>query len=138
MTRPATGKVLLYAAALFIAGGVVGAMLMSHFAPVQQPLKLGRTGEIAAKIQTRLLSRLQLTPDQINKFEPFITNTSMELESIHKDCLDRIAASLDRLHAQIRPDLTPAQKEMLNQLEAERRDLLWQRFSYSTTNTAAH
>lgn len=140
MTRPAAWKMFLYCAALFIAGGVCGAMLMSRMTPAeQQPLKLGRTGEITAKIRNRLDTRLQLTPAQQQQFDPLIVKASEQLECIHKDCLDRISAALDDLHTQIRPGLTPEQGQSLTALEAERRQALWQKYNYpsATTNSAA-
>jgi hypothetical protein len=141
MTRPAAWKMFLYSAALFIAGGVCGAILMSRLAPAQeqQPLKLGRTNEIAAKIRTRLDSRLLLTPAQQQQFDPLFVKTSEQLECIHKDCLDRISASLDDLHAQMSPGLTPEQRQLLTGLEAERRQALWQKYNYppATTNSTA-
>jgi hypothetical protein len=142
MTRPAAWKVLLYTAALFIAGAVCGAMVMSHLTPVTQPLKLGRTSEIAAKLRARLDARIQLTPAQQEKFEPLILKTSADLESIHKDCLDRISAALDQLHVDMRPDLTPDQQQLLTGLETERRQLMLQKYNYSycaaSTNSVAH
>ena len=141
MTRPAAWKVLLYTAALFLAGAVCGAMFMSRRIPVvDQPLKLGRTAVIADKIRTKLDSRLQLTPAQQEKFEPLFVKTSAELESIHKDCLDRISAALDQLHTEMRPGLTPAQLDLLAALEAERREQLLQKYNYcaSATNSDVH
>jgi hypothetical protein len=141
MTRPAAWKVLLYTAALFIAGAVCGSIFTSRRTPVvDQPLKLGRAPEIAERIQTKLDARLQLTPAQQEKFEPLFVKTSTELESIHKDCLDQISAALDRLHTEMRPDLTPAQLELLTALEAERREQLLQKYNYcpGTTNSTSH
>jgi hypothetical protein len=141
MTRPAAWKVLLYTCALFLAGAVCGAMLISRRAPVvDQPLKLGRTPEIADKIRTKLDSRLQLTPAQQQKFDPLFVKTSVELESIHKDCLDRITAALSQLHAEMGPDLTPEQQESVKALEAERRDLMLQKYNYcpGATNSTVH
>jgi len=136
MTRPAAWKMLLYSAALFIAGAVCGAMLMSRMAPAeQQPLKLGRTSEIAAKIRARLDSRLQLTAAQQQQFEPLIAKTSEQLECIHKDCLDRISAVLNDFHAQMKPGLTPEQQQLLAGLEAEHRQALWQKYNYPSTAT---
>jgi hypothetical protein len=139
MTRPAAWKIFLYSAALFIAGAVCGSMVMSRMAPAeQQPLKLGRTGEIAAKIRARLDTRLLLTPAQQQQFDPLIVKTSGQLEGIHKECLDQISAALEDLHAQMRPSLTPEQLQSLTQLEAERRQALWQKYNYpsAATNSA--
>jgi hypothetical protein len=141
MTRPAAWKVLLYTVALFIAGAVCGAMFMSRRLPVvDQPLKLGRTAVIANNIRTKLNTRLQLTPAQQEKFEPLFVKTSVELESIHKDCLDRISAALNQLHAEMRPELTPEQILLLTALESERSELLLQKYNYcaNATNSSAH
>ncbi len=140
MIKPAAGKALLYASALFVAGAVCGALALYRLAPAPQPLKLGRTGEIAAKLRMKLDSRLQLTPEQQQKFEPLILKTSADLESIHKDCLDRILIALDLLHSQISPDLTPDQKQLLTALETERRETMLQKYNYraAETNSAVH
>jgi hypothetical protein len=141
MTRPAAWKVLLYTAALFIAGAVCGSIFTSRRMPVvDQPLKLGRTNVIAERIRTKLDSRLQLTPAQQEKFEPLFVKTSAELEAIHKDCLDQISAALDRLHTEMRPDLTPAQLDLLTALEGERREQMLQKYNYcpGATNSSAH
>jgi Spy/CpxP family protein refolding chaperone len=143
MTRPAAWKVLLYTVALFIAGAVCGAMVMSRRTPAaDQPLKLGRTGEIADRIRTKLDARLQLTPDQQQKFDPLFVKTSTELEAIHKDCLDRITAALDQLHVEMGPGLTPEQLQSVKALEAERREQMLEKYNYNycaaTTNSVAH
>jgi hypothetical protein len=141
MTRPAAWKIFLYTAALFIAGGVCGAMLMSRFTPpAGQPLKLGRTDEIAAKIRVKLTARLALTPAQQQQFEPLFVKTGAELESIHKDCLDRIAASLNHLHDEMRPGLTADQLQSLTALETERSQVMGQKYNYcpAATNSASH
>jgi hypothetical protein len=130
MNKSSLWKVVLYVLALFAAGAVTGAMVMHPKAEPQQ-LKLNRSAEIATNIRERLTTRLHLTPEQAAKFAPLVMKTSEELESSHRDCLKRIVAALDALHAQLAPDLTPDQLEALKQLESERRDVMFKKYEFS-------
>ena len=130
MTGPNRGKALAYTMALFIAGGICGAMVMVRFFPVTQPLKLGRTEEITTNIREKMKTRLGLAPEQLEKFQPLISKTAVELESSHRDCLERISVALDSLHAQITPELNAEQKQKMTALETERRDLMLQKYNF--------
>ena len=135
MTGPSRGKAIAYTAALFLAGGICGAMLMTRMSTAAQSLKLGRTDEIAVKIQEKLKASLELTPAQLDKFKPLIVKAAGKLESSHRDCLDRISAALDTLHAQIMPELTPDQKLKMAALEAQRNDQMQQKYNYQLRGT---
>lgn len=139
MTKPARWKVIAYAAALFVAGAVSGAMMTYHSAETS-PLKVDRKGQIADHIRQRLTTRLDLTPEQAKKIDPAIEKTAEELEASHRDCLNRISAALDNMHVQIRPELSEGQKEKLKQFEAERREVMLKKYNYSTepANSNAH
>ena len=130
MTGPARGKAVAYAAALFLAGGICGAMVMARISTAGQSLKLGRTNEIAAKIRMKLATGLGLTPEQLEKFQPLIVKAAGELESSHLGCLDRISLALDNLHNQIAPELTPEQKQKMESLEKERAAQMLQKYNY--------
>jgi hypothetical protein len=135
MTNPARGKAIAYTVALFLAGGICGAMLMARMSPAGQTLKVGRADEIAAKIQEKLKTGLGLTPEQLDKFRPLIVKAAGELESSHSNCLDRITAALDTLHAQIAPQLTPDQKKKLLDIEAQRNAQMLQKYNYQPGGT---
>lgn len=141
MINPAKRNTIGYTIILFVAGAICGAMVMARLAPKPQsePLKLGRVDEIAGKIQTKLGDKLKLTSAQLEKADPFIKKTSEKLESIHHDCLVMIASALTDLHAQIAPDLTPEQTQLLHALDAERAESMWQKYHFraDTTNTNA-
>ena len=141
MTKPARWKVFAYAAALFIAGAISGAVATYHRAETS-PLKVNRKGEIAEHIHQRLTTALGLTPEQAQKIDPAIEKTAEELESSHRDCLNRISAALDKMHLEIGPELSAGQKEKLKQLEAERREVMQKKYNYSpeavNTNSSAH
>ncbi len=139
MTGPTRSKVLAYAVALFMAGAISGAMVTYHRAETS-PLTVDRKKEIADHIRERLKTTLQLTDEQAQKIEPDIQKTAAELETSHRDCLNRICGALDNLHTLIAPDLKPEQTEKLNQLTAERRDLMLKKYHYSpeSTSPSAH
>lgn len=139
MTKPARWKVIAYATALFLAGALSGVMVTYH-KPETQPLKVDRQGEIADHIRQRLKTTLALTPEQAQKVDPAIQKTAAELETIHRDCLDRISASLDQMHVQIAPELSADQKEKLKQMTVERREVMRKKYNYSPgpANPTAH
>ena len=130
MSMPARGKIIVYMVALFVAGGICGAMVASRMAANAQTLIVNRSPEIAAKIQNKLTTRLALTSEQLAKIQPLIEKTSAELEASHRDCLKRISLAIDNLHGELCPVLTPEQKPMLAALDEERRELMWQKFHY--------
>ncbi len=137
MNKPTQGKVIAYMLALFVAGGICGAMVAARLTVNAQTLIVNRAPEIAEKIQKKLATRLALTPDQLTKIQPLIEKTSEEIEASHRDCLKRISSAIDDLHTELGPVLTPEQKPMLTALDEERRESMWQKFHYraETTNS---
>ena len=134
MTKPARWKVIAYAAALFIAGAISGAVATYHKAETS-PLKVDRKGEIAEHIRQRLTTTLELTPEQAQKIDAAMEKAAEELEASHRDCLNRISAALDKMHLEIRPQLNAGQKEKLKQLEVERREVMLKKYNYSPEPT---
>lgn len=130
MTKPTRWKMVLYTAALFFAGAICGAMVMSRMSANPQTLRLDRANEIAGKIKERLRTKLDLNPQQLEKITPLIQKTSEEMEASHRDDLKRVSAAVDALHAGIEPELSPEQKQKLLELEVERRESVWQKFHY--------
>ncbi|HWF19235.1 MAG TPA: hypothetical protein VG754_08205 [Verrucomicrobiae bacterium] len=129
MTEPMRWRMFAYMAALFIAGVISGAAVMSRN-PIPQTLKVGRLEEIASMIRQKLIINLELTPEQRDKFEPLIKKTAEEMEASHVDCLKRIDDAVNKMHAQILPDLTPEQREKMKQVEVERRELMRKKYNY--------
>ena len=131
MTSSTRWKVLTYTAVLFAAGAVCGALMLPRKpeAPAKQT-KLWCANDIACQIRKELRSALDLTPEQMAKFEPLIKQTSEELEASHHDCLNRINAAMENLHTQICKDLKPEQKSKLKKLKAERLEKIWDKYGY--------
>jgi hypothetical protein len=134
MTQPMRWRMIAYMSALFIAGVVTGAAVLSQMAAGSQTLKIGRSEEIAASIRQRM-TPLHLTHEQNQKFDPLIKKTSEELEASHLDCLKRISASIDTLHAQMLPDLSAEQIEQLKQLETQRTAAMLKKYNYPPVTT---
>jgi len=51
VNKPTQGKIIAYMVALFVAGGICGAMVAARMAANAQTLIVNRSPEIAAKIQ---------------------------------------------------------------------------------------
>ena len=134
MTNVSRWKVGAYAGALFLAGVVCGAAVISRMT-ASSPFRLNRSEEIAARIRQRLTDRLKLSPDQVGKIDPVIIKTSIELEASHRDVLNRITTSLDSMHAQIAPELTSEQKARLEEIRAERARLFQKKYNYPLEGT---
>lgn len=130
MNQPNRWKVFAYMAALFVAGGICGAMVMNRMSTNSQTLTVNRAPEITAKIKEKLSTRLGLTSDQMTALKPVIDKTSEEMEASHRDCLKRISLALDNLHDQIGPVLTSDQKPLLDALRAEKKESMWKRYRY--------
>ena len=140
MTGASRWKVLAYAVALFVAGGVIGAVVTYHTKTETSPFKVGRIKEIADHIRQRLKTTLSLSEEQAQKIDPAIEKAAAELEASHLDCLTSICAALDNMHAAIAPQLSAEQKEKLNQITVERRELMFKNYNYSPgqTNSTSH
>ena len=130
MTEPMRWRMFAYMAALFIAGAITGAAVMSRTAAGSQTLKVGRSEEIASLIRQKLTTRLELSREQREKCEPLIKKTSEEMEASHLECIRQVSTSLDNLHVQIGPELTPEQKEKLKQLDEEKSVLMRKKYNY--------
>jgi len=122
-------RMIGYLAALFVAGVVTGAAVMTRTTAGTQTLKVGRTEEIQALMSERL-EILHLTPEQRQKFSPLIKKASEELEASHLACLQQCSTAVERLHDDIRPDLTPEQNDKLKELENERHAMMRQKYNF--------
>lgn len=113
--------VLLYLLAIFIAGATAGVAVgyasgrKKHFRPPPP-------SEMATIIRSHLVSRLELSPEQVAKIQPVVEQSCAEIESVQSECQDRISAGLQKLHLRIAEHLTPQQRVKLAELEKERRD----------------
>jgi len=123
MTQFSKWKIMGYAAAIFVAGGISGGALgvyetKSHlFAPVREQ-------EMVIRIRTRLQNKLGLSPDQMAKISPIIDHTASDIHSIRMETAQRINKVFEDSYAQLSAILTPEQKTKLDQMEKERHEMM--------------
>ena len=105
---------------VFIAGGATGifvTMGTAHrfmFAPHPR-------GVVAQMMKNRLRWQLRLTDEQMAKISPIIDKTGAKLEEIRGETGRRVREIIDDAHREIAANLTPEQKERLQQMEERRR-----------------
>jgi Spy/CpxP family protein refolding chaperone len=131
MTALSKWKLGLYVLAIFLAGGGSGALIawkMSRSAAIA-PLP---PAEIGARLRARFQSRLNLTPEQVQKIDPMIDQAMHRVESIRQETANQVFANVSNLHQQVLTVLTPEQKATFEELERERRNYLRQKFGPDT------
>lgn len=121
MTQFSKWKIIGYAAAIFIAGGISGGALgvyqaRSNFlAPPPEQ-------EMAVRMLDRFQTRLGLTPDQVAKIKPVIDSAAADLSTIRADTAKRINEVFDASYTQVSALLTPEQRVKLLQMQKEHRE----------------
>jgi hypothetical protein len=121
MTQVSKWKIIGYAAAIFIAGGISGGAL-GVYETRSNLLVPPREQEMALRIRNRFQARLGLSPDQTAKITPIIDSAAAELHSIHMEANERISKVFDDSYTQIAAILTPEQRTKLEQMRKERQE----------------
>ena len=88
--------------------------------------------EIGARLRARFQSRLDLTPEQVQKIDPMIDQAMRRVEAIRQETASQVFANVSNLHEQVLLVLTPEQKAKFEELERERREYLRQKFGPAT------
>ena len=128
-------RIVLSLLAIFLAVAVTGwfgaFQMMRHFRP--------GSGSMTAHLVHELQTRLILTPEQVQKIEPVISNTFAQFgNTMSRD----VSQSLSNCNARIAAELTPEQIAKFAVIEQEQRDFLRTRFgagpaSFAVTNSTA-
>ena len=131
MSVPGKWKLGLYVLVIFLAGGGTGALITWRMCQgrVSTPLT---PAQIGARLRARFQSRLDLTPEQMNKINPLIDRAMRQVEVIREETASHVFANVSNLHEQVLLVLTPEQKAKFEQLERERREYLRQKFGPET------
>ena len=133
MTSLGKRKLATYVLAIFLAGAGSGALIAWHVArrlPVPPPTP----AEIGARLRAQFQSRLNLTPEQMEKIDPMIDQAVRRIEVIRQETASNVFANVSKLHEQMLTVLPLEQKAKFEDLERERRDYLRQKFG-PVTNT---
>ena len=116
------GKAIFYLSAIFLAGAVGGTVVgyasgkRKGFPP--PPCQSDMTRHIMAKFQ----SQLDLTPEQIEKIQPLVEQTTANLGAIHRESWHQVSEGFKRLNQQIAEYLTEGQRKKLEAMESDRRE----------------
>jgi Spy/CpxP family protein refolding chaperone len=100
---------------VFLAGGVTGGFVAAtttrHYL-----FATSHHGVAAQRMRERLRTELNLTPDQVAKISPVLDKAATQLEQIRNDSARRVRETFANTHQQIAKDLTPEQRDRLEQL----------------------
>ncbi len=110
---------------LLLAGAVItflGGLLTGHLATALWPDPqnwFGSDKPVQAVVLNKLTRELALTPAQTNRIAPVIALSCANLRLLSEERRARRLALMDEIGTTIAPDLTPAQRLRLDDLEAE-------------------
>jgi Spy/CpxP family protein refolding chaperone len=115
-------NLILYLAAIFVAGGVTGATVALK-ASKQMMAEAPPPGRLDARyLKERFQSKLKLTPEQSTVIEPILEKMSEDLKSIRQDTTKRISATMKASYDQIGKSLTPEQRQKLDEMRKDHRE----------------
>jgi Spy/CpxP family protein refolding chaperone len=123
MKSASTTRLILYIVALFVAGGATGAMIAAKLTR-DRMIREPSGQEMTARLRDKLISRLQLTPDQIAKVDPIIEDSTKQTQGFYRDWMNRIGQATKERDARIAALLTPAQQAKLEELQNERQEFI--------------
>jgi Spy/CpxP family protein refolding chaperone len=119
MILSAPAKIVLSLAVIFCAGAVSGGVLGWNSArnSLTKPPTVER---VCNKMRDSLQSRLNLTPEQMQKVQPILDQTGRDLHKIHRRTLEEVQMLFAKSNAEIAKELTPEQQAKFEQLNKER------------------
>ena len=126
MNHLTKGKVILYLAAIFVVGAAAGTV--AGFGAGKQKVEkkvfgpLPSSEEMSRLHREKLQSRLDLTPDQMEKLMPLSEQLSAEMDTLNRRHGEAVKKAFVRFNAQLVELLTPEQKEKFEAMERDRRE----------------
>ena len=120
---PTKLKLVLYLAAIFAAGGVSGWVVAAK-STKQKMFSPPAPKEFSSRFCDRVLSNLELSPEQSEKLKEIADRYDKEMFSLHGKHARQIGLAVSNRNAQLAGILTPEQREKFDQMERER----WQSF----------
>lgn len=112
-------KNILIVTAIFLAGVVTGSVNSIGVGGRLVEHRLG-VEHLQSTLMDILKSELKLTPEQTTRVEPLVRQACEQYRGLVLDTVQRVSGLVQTANARIARELTPAQAERLQQLEAER------------------
>ncbi len=115
-------KLMLYLAAIFVAGGVTGAAIA-----VKTTKQMIEETPRPARFESRYFkekfqSKLDLAPEQSKAIAPILDKMCEDLKSVRQDTTKRISAIMKTSYEQIGKELNPEQRKKLDAMQKERHE----------------
>lgn len=115
MTTALKWKLVLGCLLIFVAGGVTGAWVWH--AQMRHPHMRHSADKMAQHMMARLQHQLVLTPEQVNRLEPFVRQMAAELERIRRETGKQVHQVMEESHNRMVPVLSPEQRQKLEEME---------------------
>jgi len=114
-------KVILAFTGIFLAGVLVGGLVTMRLGRhIAQRLPMSEG--FGPQLMGRLVTQLDLTPEQQDKIKPIVDQAAEELHELRRTTQHSSAAVLVRMQGDISALLTPAQKAKFDELSTQQRD----------------
>ncbi len=121
MNRLTRGKVILYLTAIFLAGAGAGAVGGYTVARHKNSRPAQRT-DVASQIRARLQERLELTPEQLEKIDPFIQQRCANYKTMQRCQTEEMTRIVEKFNRQVAGILTLEQNRKFAAMERERQE----------------
>jgi len=112
-------KVVLAFVGVFVAGGLCGSALSLR---LLRGFHLGGRPPVRLNIMGRLEKSLNLTEAQKEKIRPIVQRTQQETQRLRRENVRDLAAVMDRMHADLKAELTPEQGVKLEEMRKRFRE----------------
>lgn len=117
MNKSRVVRIALYAALIFLAGAITGALVAPMIG--RSFMRLPDSHQMSQVMLARLRSGLDLSDEQTAKIKPLVENTCGDMETIHHETMQRVLNRIAETNAKISAFLTPEQKVKFETMQAE-------------------
>jgi len=121
-------KISLYLAAIFVAGVVTGMFISYQIARRMMPSRDKMANHWCGELQ----SKLNLTPEQLQKIRPMIEGALCDFRN---NLSQEMLSSLSNCNSQVALELTAEQREKLAQLQKEQEEFIRTKIGSETPGT---
>ena len=127
MSHLTKNKIIVYLAAIFLVGGVTGAVL--GWTGAKERWSQPPDGKkICDHDRHRLQSNLNLRPDQMQQIDPILERRAKEMDAIHSRTIKEIEEIIHSSNENIVKVLDPEQRTKFEDLEKKRQEFMRHRF----------